>query len=299
MTKPSETILFFGSGPVAARSLELLCQVFLVEAVVTKPRPPHHKGDFPVLDIAEQHGLKVLPTRDQAELSQLFASFTPMSRLGVVIDYGILIPAAVIERFPLGIVNSHFSLLPRWRGADPITFAILEGDAKTGVSLMLIDEALDEGPLLAQASLPIPATTTTPLLTNELIELSHQLLTDNLPAYLNGTLQPAPQPAGPTSYSRKLTKTDGVLDWRKPAAVLEREVRAFTGWPRSRTRLGSTDVVVTQAHVETGRGQPGQLWRQGQQLGVYTAEGVLAIDALIPAGKKAMSAAAFLAGYQL
>jgi methionyl-tRNA formyltransferase len=299
MTKISETILFFGSGPVAARSLELLLENFAVEAVVTKPRPAHHKGDFPVLEIAEQHSLTVLPTTDQTELSALFNEYSPKSRVGLVIDYGILVPGAVIDRFPLGIINSHFSLLPRWRGADPISFAILNGDKETGVSLMLIDEALDEGPLLAQQSLTIPADATTPSLTDNLIDLSNELLIKTLPPYLGGALQPYPQPSETPTYSQKLSKADGVLDWHKPAAVLEREVRAFAGWPRSRARLGSTDVIVTKAHVIEGRGEPGKVSTDDKQLAVQTADSVLIIDSLIPAGKKEMSAQAFLAGYQV
>src|SRR5579884_3510995 len=147
MKKMSETIVFFGSGPVAAASLELLAPVFNIEAVVTKPKPPHHKGRFEVLELADRLNLKVLTASDQAQLSQLFQTKSLSSRLGLLIDFGIIVPKDVIDYFHLGIINSHFSLLPRWRGADPISFAILNGDKTTGVSLMLLVPALDEGPL--------------------------------------------------------------------------------------------------------------------------------------------------------
>ena len=295
----SKTLTFFGSGPVAARSLDLLARNFEIEAVITKPQPPHHKQTFPVIAVAQKLGLKLLYTANKSELSALFGQKPVSSQIGVVIDYGIIIPQAVIDYFPLGIINSHFSLLPRWRGADPISFAILSGDSETGVSLMRIVSALDEGPLLAQESLTVAPDATTPSLTEELIHLSDQMLSKYLPQYMDGQLGPVPQPADGATYSRKLEKSDSQLDFNKTAVELEREIRAFTGWPRSRMRIGGTDVVVTKAHVAEGSGTPGQIWRQDKSLGVYTSGGVLVIDSLIPAGKKEMPTAAFLAGYQI
>jgi methionyl-tRNA formyltransferase len=305
MNKISETIVFFGSGPVAAKALALLAEDFDIEAVVTKPQPEHHKEDFPVLLTSQKLGLKTFTPNNKAELSELFKEKPVRSRLGVVIDYGIIISRDVIDYFPLGIVNSHFSLLPQWRGADPISFSILSGQKKTGVSLMLIVEALDEGPLLAQSEWLIERGTTTPELTEDLIQLSHGSLETILPLYVAGEIEPAEQAAvtmadskEPT-YSRKLTKQDGILDFRKPAEQLEREVRAFAGWPRSRTEIGDTTVIVTKAHFGEGQGEPGQLWLKDKQLGIYTTNGVLIVDRLIPAGKKEMPAEAFLAGYKL
>lgn len=275
MKQTSETIVFFGSGPVAAASLALLARDFEIEAVVTKPQPAHHKAPFPVLALARELGLKIFTASDQAELGTLFATASGgadqagvaahaqsfRSRLGVIIDHGIIMPQAVIDYFPLGIVNSHFSLLPKWRGADPISFAILGGDAETGVSLMTIVARMDEGPLLAQHSLPLDPEVTTPRLTTQLIDLSHQLLVETLPRYIAGEITPSPQPTDTVvpTYSRKLTKADSRLDWTKPAAQLEREIRAYAEWPRSRTTLGSTDVVITKAHVleEAAGNQPG------------------------------------------
>lgn len=298
MKKTSETIVFFGSGPVAAKSLEQLHEIYEIEAVVTKPQPLHHKAPFPVLEIVKKLGLPVFTPANQVELSKLFASKPVRSSLGVVIDYGFILKKDVLDYFRLGIINSHFSLLPRWRGADPISFAILNGDRETGVSLMKIVEALDEGPLIAQDRLPIAAGITTPELTDQLINMSTALLKENLGAYMAGQLAPRLQPASVTpTYSRKLTKQDGILDFTKSAEQLEREVRAFIEWPRSRTRLAGIDITITKAHVEPDKGLPGTLWHEGKKLGVYTSDGILVIDTLVPAGKKAMAAEAFLAGY--
>ena len=310
MKKISEPIVFFGSGPVGAESLALLAEWADVEAVVTKPQPPHHKEPFPVLVLAEQLGLKTYTPNGKKELSELVAAKPFQSRLGIVIDYGFIINQDVIDSFALGIVNSHFSLLPEWRGADPITFSILSGQAETGVSLMVITAGMDEGPLLAQAVYNIPANTTTPDLTSDLIELSDATLQEIIPAYVSGNLEPAPQQAvtlakspSPT-YSRKLSKTDSVLDFTKPAIQLEREVRAFAEWPKSRTTLAGKEVVITKSHVlnsqlatRNSQLEPGKAYVENKELHIATTDGVLVVDALKPAGKPEMTAQAFLAGY--
>ena len=299
MTSKSNQIVFFGSGPVAAAALKLLVRDFEVEAVITKPVPAHHTGSFPVIETTRQLGLRTLTPANKKELSELFAGKPVTSRIGVVIDYGIIISPDVIDYFPLGIVNSHFSLLPRWRGADPISFAILAGDAETGVSLMLVAEALDEGPILAQEKLLIKPESTTPSLTNELIELSHKMLVAYLSKYVAGQIKPVPQSGKPT-YSRKLAKNDGLIDWNKPAERIEREIRAFIEWPRSRTKLGQVDVIITKAHaVGTNHPdlKPGDIIIEQGIIIVECSKGYLCIDKLQPTGKKEMSAKEFLAGY--
>lgn len=299
MTKKSETVVFFGSGPVAAESLRLLAQNFEIEAVVTKPVPPHHKGSFPVLEVAKELKLKTLLTADKNDLKELFKSKPVQSKLGVVIDYGIIIPKEVIDYFPLGIINSHFSLLPRWRGADPITYAVLNGDKKTGVSLMLIVEALDEGPLLKQESIDLNGGIDSKELTNQLVILSDNMLTQTIPEYFNRSISLTPQPIDNVTYSSKLSKSDGILDFNKSAKELEREIRAYIEWPRSRTEINNQPVVITQAHTKAGSSKPGSIYRQDKEFGIYTNDGILIIDKLIPSGKKEMNSASYLAGYSV
>lgn len=305
MKKMSETIVFFGSGPVASESLKLLAQTFTVEAVITKPRPPHHRGDVPVLEAARQLNLPIIEVSTKSELTEKITNVHLSSPVAVLIDFGIIVPQVVIDAFPLGIVNSHFSLLPEWRGADPITFSILSGQKQTGVSLMLLVEKMDEGPLLAQGDYDIEPNETTPTLTDSLIQLSYSMLSEVLPIYVAGSIQPIPQDIAanesPTpltvSYSRKLSKDDGILDWDKPAEQLEREIRAYQGWPKSRSKLGHIDVVVTKAHVEEVQLAPGELRVTNKTLTIGTQHNALAIDALVPAGKKEMPVSAFMAGY--
>lgn len=304
MKKISEPIVFFGSGPVAAESLELLLANFDVEAVITKPRAPHHKGDVPVLNLATKQKLPVFTAQNKKELNEVFSSKPFKSRFAILIDFGIIVSQQVIDYFPLGIINSHFSLLPEWRGADPITFAVLSGQKTTGVSLMLLTTGMDEGPLLSQAKTTLPPNITTPDLTEILIHQSYDLLTRTIPGYLSGEIKPAPQelqtiaPNSTPTYSRPLTKNDGVIDWRKPAAQIEREVRAFMGWPQSRTTFGNLDVIITECRVMDALGEPGETTVLEKRPVVFCGQGALSLEKLKPAGKKEMTGEAFLAGYR-
>lgn len=294
-----ERIVFFGSGPVAAKSLELLAKDFKIEAVVTKPKPGHHHGSFPVLDVASELNLPIHTVSNKAELSSLIATKSFTSTVGVLIDFGIIVAQDTIDYFPKGIVNSHFSLLPEWRGADPITFSILSGQKQTGVSLMLLVEAMDEGPLLSFGIQEIDVTDTSSSLTEKLIYLSAGLLKKELPRYINTEAKLINQsdianqmnieyPSTPT-YSRKLMKEDGRIDLAKPAERLEREIRAYMEWPKSYTTLTDKTVIITKAHVAKTL--------EPHELGLKTAEDYLVIDTLKPAGKKEMSAKDFLLGY--
>lgn len=297
-------VVFFGTGPVAAKSLELLLKHCAVEAVITKPKPSHHRGSFPVLEVATTNNLKVFEATDKKSLSALVAQTKFESKVGVLIDFGIIVGQDVIDKFEKGIVNSHFSLLPEWRGADPITFSILSGQKKTGVSLMVIDTGMDTGKLITSRTHHISPAATTEELTTELITLSDELLQEFLPKYLSSEIKPRSQPhPDRATYSRKLTKEDGVLDFTKPAEVLEREIRAFAQWPKSRTELGGMDVIITKAYVVPSTGpddKPGDvvLVPEAHSLAIATSNGSLWIERLQPAGKKEMTIAEFLRGYR-
>ncbi len=303
MKKISDTIVFFGSGPVAAKSLELFARDFNIEIVITKPKPPHHRGDFPVLNVAKQLDLPLLLANDKRSLDSAITSAAIKSQIAVLVDFGIIVSRQVINTFSHGIINSHFSLLPRWRGADPISFAILAGDKKTGVSLMLIDEGMDTGKLIGQKSLPISPEATTPSLTAELIQLSHTMLSTYLPRYLAGEITSRKQPhPSRATYSRKLTKADGVINWEKPAKQIEREIRAFIEWPKSRATIENKEVIITKAYAapsNISKQKPGDIMKvpKARLFTIATGDGLLCIERLKPIGKREMSAREFLAGY--
>lgn len=296
-----------GSGPVAAESLDLLAKDFDIIAVVTKPKPEHHRGDFPVIELAEKLKIKTYTVANKKELSDLIALKPFQTELAILIDFGIIVSQDVIDYFPKGIVNSHFSLLPEWRGADPISFAILSGQKKTGVSLMLLVEAMDEGDVISCGVQEIDKEETTPQLTKKLIQLSHALLKKSIPEYVEGKSKGIPQsdladlipdyPSSPT-YSRKLTKDDGILDFNKSAETLEREIRAFIEWPKSKTRLADIDVIVTSSISSNNSGAIGDYSLSDKKIEIFCSKGSLVITSLKPVGKKEMTAESFIAGYR-
>lgn len=294
MKKRSSKIVFFGSGPVAARSLAALADDFDIEAAITKPSTKSM-----ISEALGKASSKIYTVSNKAELDELITRQNLVSRAGVIVDFGIIVSRQVIDSFPLGIVNSHFSLLPQWRGADPISSAILSGQPETGVSLMLIDEKLDEGPLLAQKRLTIQSKVTTPELTDHLIELSNQMLAEYLPNYLAASVKPLPQDMStPVSYSRKLTKEDGEIDWQKPADQIEREVRAYIDWPKSYTTLSGIELIILEAEVSNESGEPGKYRLTKSDLVVFCGRDALRLRRIQPAGKKEMPIQSFLAGYK-
>ena len=299
MKKISEKIIFFGSGPVAAKSLKLLNDVFDIEAVITKPAKTRKNDPVPVIDLCKELNIKFFLTSNKIELDKLLQQKIIKSRLAILIDFGIIISQNAIDYFPLGIINSHFSLLPKWRGADPITFSILSGEKETGVSLMLLTSGMDEGPLLAQKSITLTEFTTTSLLTDELILLSDELLKEYVPKYLSKEISTFEQPLNiPISYSRKLTKQDGLIDWSKSAIKIEREIRAYNEWPKSYTNINGKLIIIVKAELFNDNGKAGDWLVKDGQLIFYCGEGALSIKKLKPSGKNEMNIIAFLAGYR-
>ena len=292
-----QSIVFFGTGPVAAKSLQEISDEFAIELVVTKPKPAKHKYNAPVEDFAHGRKLKVLLVNDKNDIANKLKQENIKSPVGLVIDFGIIIPTNAVKIFPEGIINSHFSLLPRWRGADPITYAILNGDKETGVSLMKITDKLDEGPLIAQKSIVLDNKVNSTELTPQLIKLSNEMLKEFLPKYINGEISPIPQTADNITYSRKLTKQDGVVDWSKPAQQIEREVRAYAGWPKSRAKIGGIECIILDTEVVNSQNKPGMLKIDNNQLIIHCKKDALLINKIQPAGKKPMTASEFIRGY--
>jgi methionyl-tRNA formyltransferase len=296
------SIVFFGTGPVALASLKYLAKYFFIEAVITKPDTPiisRQKRPQTVAEWAQEQHYAIFNPADEHKIADLFATRSFKSKVGVVVDYGILIPKKVIDSFSLGIVNSHFSLLPQWRGADPITFAVLSGQKVTGVSLMLIVPELDEGDLLAQEQLPVPANATTPSLTETLINLSNHMLKNTLPLYLENKITPFSQDKQqkPT-YSRKVTKQDGRIKWNEPASTIEREVRAYIGWPGSYSYLNGNLIKILEATAVKYKAKiPGFICNVEGEMHVECGQDSLKIKKLQVAGKNPLTAEEFLRGY--
>lgn len=217
----------------------------------------------------------------------------------VVAAYGMILPRAFLEAAPLGALNIHASLLPRWRGAAPIQRAILAGDRETGISIMQMDEGLDTGPVLAQRALALSAEEDAGTLHDRLAVLGAQMVVQALQDLERGLAQARPQPAEGATYAAKISREDTVLDWTRPAEELERAVRAFRPSPGATTNLDGVPLKVWRARVAAGQAPAGSVATEGDALLVGCGAGRLRIDEVQRAGGKRMGAAEFLRGTRI
>ena len=215
----------------------------------------------------------------------------------VVAAYGLIVPRALLEAFAMGAFNIHASLLPRWRGAAPIQRALLAGDRETGISIMKMDEGLDTGPVLAQERLAIDPTDDAGSLHDRLAALGAKMMVAALEDIAAGAVQAVPQPEMGVTYAHKIGKEESLLDWDRPAAELERAVRAFRPFPGASTRLEGEPLKIWRAHIAEEQGAPGVLLRlAGDALVIGCAEGALAVTELQRSGGRRLSAPEFMRG---
>ena len=296
-------IAFFGTPPFAVPSLRACQAVGAVVAVVTQPDRPRGRGQHvapsAVKEVAERAALPVLqpPRLKGTDFGERLRALR--LDVAVVAAYGRILPPDVLSAPRLGCLNVHASLLPRWRGAAPIQWAIASGDAETGVCLMQMEAGLDTGPVLALRRTPILPEDTSETLHVRLAELGGELVRDEVPRFLAGTLTPRPQPAEGVTLARMVEKEDGRLDWTRPAVELERRVRAFVPWPSAWTQLGPHLLKVWRAVVVPGSGPPGTVLAAHGMLDVASGDGALRLLEVQPEGKRRMNAAEFLRGHRL
>ncbi|MGC8837080.1 MAG: methionyl-tRNA formyltransferase [Anaerolineae bacterium] len=301
---PTEVrVVFMGTPEFAVPILQGLLAEHEVLAVVTQPDRPAGRGRAlrppPVKELALAHGLAVFqPTslRGNQPLLERLRDLAP--QVVVVAAFGMLLPPEFLALPPKGCLNVHASLLPRHRGAAPIPAAILAGDRETGVTIMLMDEGLDTGPVLSQASCPVGDEDTAGTLSERLAQLGRDLLLETLPRWVAGEIVPRPQDAEGVTYAPPLRTADAEILWTKPAERLAREVRAFNPWPGSYTFWRGQRLKVLRARPAEGdvEGMPGQVVLVGGRPGVVTGRGVLVLEEVQPAGKQPMAAEAFLRG---
>ncbi|WP_333852891.1 methionyl-tRNA formyltransferase [Leclercia sp.] len=291
-------IIFAGTPDFAARHLvALLSSGHQVVGVFTQPDRPAGRGKklmpSPVKVLAEEHGLPVFQPASlrPQENQQLVADLN--ADVMVVVAYGLILPKAVLNMPRLGCINVHGSLLPRWRGAAPIQRSLWAGDTDTGVTIMQMDVGLDTGDMLYKLSCPITADDTSATLYDKLAELGPKGLIDTLQQLAENRAQPEVQDEALATYAEKLSKEEARLDWTLSAAQLERCIRAFNPWPMSWLEIDGQPVKVWQASVIAAQANaaPGTIIEASKQgIQVATVEGILNLESLQPAGKKAMSA---------
>ena len=300
-------IVFLGSGAFAVPSLlALVAAGHDVAAVVTQPDREKGRGRRlqppPVKPAAEALGLRVLqPPRIKAP-DALDALRALRPDLQVVVAYGQILPRAVIDVAPRGTVNVHSSLLPKYRGAAPIHWAIVNGETETGVTTMLIDEGLDTGPTLLARKTPIGDDETTPELEARLAALGGEVLVETIAGLERGSLAPVPQDHAAATQAPILKKEDGRIDWTWPAETIARRVRGLQPWPGTATTFAGRDLKVLRARpAEAAAGAPGTIAIvDGDGFVVACGEGsALRLLEVQPESKRAMAAAAFAAGARL
>jgi methionyl-tRNA formyltransferase len=275
-----------------------LCQIV---GVVTQPDKRAGRGrkltPCPIKISADARGIPTYQPKSVRKPESLEALQAFKPDLVVVAAYGKILPTSILEMAPLGCVNVHASLLPKYRGASPITQAIANGDAECGVSIMQLDEGMDTGAVHAMRSIAIESTDTCGTLTVKLAELGAKLLIDQLKTILNGESVPQIQNNELATHAPLLSKEDGRLDFSKPATIIERQLRAHHPWPGSFTMFGETRVVITKASLSPEAGTPGTIIRADKHgLQVACGEQSLLIEQLKPAGSKIMDASAWVAG---
>ncbi|NPA90256.1 MAG: methionyl-tRNA formyltransferase [Chloroflexi bacterium] len=298
-------VVFMGTPDFAVPTLERLLHAEDVQVVGVVTRPDKPKGrskkpvPSPVKEVAVQHGIPVYQPRTlrTPEAQEPLRAWRP--DVIVVAAFGLILPKAVLDIPPYGNLNVHASLLPRWRGAAPIPAAILAGDEETGVTIMLMDEGVDTGPILAQRAEPILPDDTSETLSRRLAYLGADLLMDTLPRWLRGEIQPQPQDERQATYAPMLKKKDGWIDWHRPASYIERQVRAYVPWPTAMTRWKGRVLKILRArahpHIQP-EGIPGTVIPWDKGAAVITGEGVLELQEVQLAGKRALPIHAFLRG---
>ncbi|MCP5278757.1 MAG: methionyl-tRNA formyltransferase [Thiobacillus sp.] len=295
-------VIFAGTPDFAAAALKaLIAAGHHIPLVLTQPDRPAGRGMklrmSPVKEVALAHGLAVA----QPENLKTEEARRPIAEANadvmVVAAYGLILPQAVLDMPRLGCVNIHASLLPRWRGAAPIHRAIEAGDAETGITLMQMDAGLDTGAMLSRTAIPIQDTDTTGSLHDRLAELGAREIVALLPRLEQGAVMAEPQDGSLATYASKISKEEASLDWKQPAAMLARRIRAFNPFPGASADVDGVPFKIWRARPVAGQGQPGTLLEQDREsLTVACGQDALRIEEVQKAGARRQAVADYLRG---
>lgn len=301
----SKKILFFGNERLATGTTttcviasSLLNAGFEIAAiVVNRSDMSSRKAKLrEIEDFAKNHHIPVHAPKSLSSITDKLKGYS--ATLAVLVAYGKIVPESTIALFPKGIINVHPSLLPLHRGPTPIESAILSGDKSTGVSIMQLVKAMDAGPVYAQKSMMINENMSKQDLCNQLSRAGAELLTSCLPQIIDGTLKPLAQKEQMATYDQKIIKSHSAINWRQASSRIMREIRAYSGWPGSKTTVKNIEVTITKGHISSDKGIVGDFFKtKDKLLGCYTTDGAIIIEALKPVGKKEMPSSDFINGY--
>jgi methionyl-tRNA formyltransferase len=300
-------IVFMGTPQIAAATLEQLIQgPDSVVGVVTQPDRPAGRGNqivpSPVRRVAGRHGIPVLAPekiRDPAFV-EILQNWKP--QIIVVVAYGRILPKTVLELAPCGCLNVHYSLLPKYRGAAPAAWTIINGDERAGVTTMQLVEKMDAGPIYLQEAVMVAPDETTASLQAKLTPVGARLMLDTIRLLKEGTLQAQPQNEEAATLAPMLKKEDGMIDWRQSAVQIERRVRGFTPWPSAYTQYNGKLLKIHRARVidATDAVNAGAVVRaDGQGFWIATGLGVLSLEEVQQEGKRRLSGVDFIRGARI
>lgn len=298
-------IVFMGSPDFALPTLKALADHYHVVGVVTQPDRPAGRGRqlrSPVIkELALTLALPLIQPRRLREPEAMARLQAWDPDLIVVAAFGQILHPQVLDLPPHGCLNVHASLLPRWRGAAPVQAAIIHGDRETGVTIMKMDPGLDTGPILSQRAISIQPEDSGGVLSERLARLGAQLLLETLPLYLRGEITPRPQDETEATYAPALKRSDGQLDFSQSAAHLARQVRAYNPWPGAFITWKDRPLKIHQARVVTGTTASDAVKPGGRTVvdglpAMRAADGLLVLERVQPAGRKAMPGDEFLHG---
>jgi methionyl-tRNA formyltransferase len=305
--EPRLRIAFFGTPAFAVPTLtRLIDSRHDVAGVITQPDRPRGRGrkvsDAPVKALAVERGLPVLQP-ERLRRDQFEEQFRALNAdLGVVAAYGKILPEWLLQAPPLGMINVHASLLPKYRGASPVHRAVLAGDSETGVTIMRVVKALDAGPMIARVVRPIGPYESSDVVERDLAALGAQLLVSVVDDLPSGHVVETPQDDTEASYAPRLTKEEGLIDWSRPARELHNHVRGMRPWPTAFTFLTGKRIVVQEARpseaVDTTDALPGTVISAGRAITVACGDGRgLDLLQLQPEGRRVMPAREFVTGH--
>jgi len=298
-------IIFMGTPDFAAASLEALIDSrHEIQAVVTQPdKPKGRKGELtpsPVKVVAEEKGIKVyqpLKVRDE-EFVETLRAYNP--DVIVVVAFGQIIPLSILKMPKFGCVNIHGSLLPKYRGAAPIQWAVLDGEKETGITTILMDEGIDTGDILLKKTIKIDTYETSGSLFDKLMALGAETILETLDELEKGSLTPIKQGENPTAYAKMLTKAMGLIDFTRPAKELDCFVRGMDPWPSAYTLLSGKTLKLWKVRAVEESGKAGSVIEIGKEsFTIACGEGAIEVLEVQLEGKKRMSAGDFLKGSTL
>lgn len=297
-------VLFFGTPNIAVPFLEWLDQHHTVVGVVCQPDKPSGRGyeiqPPPTKVFAEQKGIPVFQPAGKWEESTTHQLLKTGADIGVAVAYGRIMPESILQAARLGTVNIHFSLLPKYRGAAPMQWAIVNGEKETGVSVFWLVKEMDAGPLFHQAAIPIQPEDDARTIESKLIPLGISVLAKCFSDLEANQIVKTPQQGTPT-FAHLIRKEDGRIDWRKPADSIVNLVRGFCEWPVAYTEASGKRFKIYKAAVVDKKGDAGRVLSASEKEGICVAAGekAVSISTIQPEGKKPMSAWSFWQGGHL